>query len=241
MYRTWTRRRTTATPPRPGARVALLCTATVLAASFLPGCGGKDKVENRIKPIVASLTMTAFSGAPDPAVFLEEVSRTGDLVVVDVKLHNTTGAPIDFDAFTLEFTYDFRLIQVGDLFQINPALLGDCNAGTPCDPLCSSNAAGANDGLTVDANGKTHFLMGIAAKAGCPTASVNSDTTLLTLGFIATTTIAGPPGPAFDPDQAPGRIALISGAGRGDCEILSGLTDLGISCVDGKAFLTASN
>jgi hypothetical protein len=211
----------------------------VLLALLLPVCGGKDRSENRIKPIVATLHIDTFPGTPDPAVFLEKVSTTGDLVTVDVKLHNGTGGPIDFDAMTLEFTYDFSLIQVGDVFQVNPGVLGDCNAGTVCDPACLSNAADANKGLTVGVDGKAHFVMGVAALPGCPTASITSDTTLVTLAFIAATTIPEPI-PPNDATQAKGRITLVSGPGRGDCELLSNLVDLGITCVDGNAFITAA-
>ena len=211
-----------------------------------PACGHGSKSENRIKPLEAVLTMPNFSGTPDPAVFLEKGQASGgDLVILEVKLRNGTGNPIDFDAFTLEFTYDFNLIQIGDVFEVNGALLGDCGAGKVCDALCSNNAAASNQGLTVDGNGKAHFLMGVAARPGCPTASVTTDTTLVSIGFIAATTIPGPVSPN-NPDTAPGRIALISGAGRGDCEILQNVAEVlvngqPISCNDGGAYLTATN
>jgi len=279
MYRTWTRRRTSLPPPFARARVLLLGAAVLLTACLLPACGGKDKNENRIKPIEASLTIVPFPGTPDPAVFLEKTpASTGDLVVLNVKLRNGGGTPIAFDAFTLEFTYDFRLIQAGTVFDVNPAVMGDCNATTTCDPLCSTNAASANDGLAVDANGKAHLVMGVAARASCPIAKTGkcsdnshalvacladsecqpppagpcaicqsgetcvsvTDTTLVTIGFLATGPIAGEK-TLGDPNSAPGRITLISGPGHGDCEILSGAADLGVSCVDGNAFLTATN
>jgi hypothetical protein len=239
MFQTWTPRTTIARPPASGSRTAHFFAVLLVAVLLVPACGGHNKSENRIKPIQANLSITTFPGAPDPAVFLEKVSTTGDLVTVDVKLHNTTGSPIDFDAFTLEFTYDFNLVQVGSVFDVNPSLLGDCTTGTSCT-VCLNNADRANQGLTVDANGKAHFIMGVSALPGCPTASVTSDTTLVTLGFIAASTIAAPV-PANDPTNAPGRITLISGAGHGDCEILNATVDLGIQCVDGGAFLTASN
>ncbi len=246
MYQIWAGRRTTATPPDSGTRSARLCAAALVAALVSPACSGSNKSENRIKPIEAKLNMAAFPGTPDPAVFLEPVRTTGDLVTVDVKLHNTTGAPIDFDAFTLEFTYNFHLVQIGDVFDVNPIVLGDCSAGPSCSPLCSNNVADANLGLTADVNGKAHFVMGVAATPGCPTASVTSDTPLVTLGFIAATTIPGPPVPPNDPNAAPGRITLISGAGHGDCEILQNLGDVlvngqPIQCTDGGAYLTGTN
>jgi len=245
MFRTWTPRRTTSRPPASGSRTARLGAAPILAALLLPACGGHNKSENRIKPIQATLNLDAFPGTPDAAVFLEKVSTTGDLVTVDVRLHNATGNPIDFDAFTLEFTYDFNLVQVGDVFSVNGALLGDCNAGNPCDPLCSDNAADANRGLSVDAGGRAHFVMGVAAKSGCPAASVSADTTLVTLGFVAASTISGPV-PPNDPSKAPGRIALIAGPGNGDCEILQNVAEVLVSgqpipCTDGNAYLTATN
>ena len=245
MSRTWTRRGMTAPPPVPGRCVPRpRAAAALLLALLLPSCHGSDESNNRIKPIVATLHITGFAGTPDPAVFLEEVSTTDELVTIDVRLHNGTGTPIDFDAYTLEFTYDFNFVQAGHAFVVNPAVLGDCNAETACDPLCSTNAADANRGLTVDANGKAHLVIGVAARASCPTASVNTDVTLLTLGFIAATTIPDPV-PPNDPTQAKGRIALIAAPGHGDCEILQNVTEVlvggqPISCVDGDAYLTAA-
>jgi len=232
-------------PPASGRRFSpLIATAALLFAILLPSCHDSNTNENRIKPILATLHMVTSPGTPDPAVYLEEVSTTGDLVIVDVKLRNGTGSPIDFDAFTLEFTYDFNLIQVGDAFTVNPSVLGDCHAQTVCDPICNTNATDANHGLTVDVNGKSHLFMVVAAKAGCPTASITADTTLVTLGFIAATTIPEPV-PPNDPSQAQGRIALIAAPGHGDCEILQNVAEVLVSgqpiqCVDGSAYMTAA-
>jgi hypothetical protein len=247
MSRPWTHRRTILPPPASGPRTARLCALFLLVVLLLPACGGGSKNENRIKPIQAVLNLQPFPGMPDAAVFLDKGQGGGDLAVVDVKLHNATGNPIDFDAFTLEFTYDFNLIQIGDVFSVNTALLGDCNAGTSCDPLCLNNAASANQGLTVDGNGKAHFLMGVAARPGCQTASVTSDTTLVSIGFIAGTTIPGPV-PSNNPNNAPGRITLVQGGGAqsGDCEILQNVLAVQVNgqpipCTDGSAYLTATN
>ncbi len=210
--------------------------AALLLVILLAACGGKDKNENRIKGITATLKVDPFPGAPDPAVYLlkdPKDPRFPDIETVEVRLHTTS--PIAFDAFTLEFTYDFQAVQIGDVFSVNPSVLGTCNAGTTCDPLCENNAAQSNQGLTVDASGKAHFVMGVAALAGCPTANVTSDTTLVTLAFIAAT-IIDPPG---------SRIELFTSTNpppndRGDCEILNGLVDLDIPCVDGNATMTAA-
>ncbi len=238
MFQPWTRRRTTSTPPDSGPPLMRLCAATIFVALLVPACGGHNKTENRIRPIEARLTIVPFPGTPDPAVFLEGTAAMGDLVTMDVKLHNGTGTPIDFDAYTLEFHFDPLLVNVSDVFNVNPAVLGQCcfpNSPTcsSCDPLCSVNANADTTGV---------LLLGVAALPGCPTASVTGDTTLLTLGFTAATTIPGPPVPPNDPNAAPGRISLISGAGHGDCEILNGVgvVDLGIPCVDGSAYITAS-
>ncbi len=224
------------TPPDSGPRSARLRAVGLLCVLLLtPACGGHNKNENRILPVQVTLNIDPFLGLPDPAVFLQEAPPTsGDLVTVDVKLH-TSGAPINFDAYTLEFHYDPLLVNVGDVFDANPAVLGQCcfpNSPTcgSCDPLCS---------VTSDSNINGVLLLVVAALPNCPTASVTTDTTLLTLGFIATTTIPGPV-PANDPSKAPGRIQLISGAGHGDCEILSNLVDQVIQCVDGNAYLTAT-
>jgi hypothetical protein len=227
MYRTWTRRRTT---------------AALLLALLLPSCHGSNSNENRIKPITATLTIDPFPGSPDPAVYLlrdPKDPRFPDIESVQVRLHTTS--PIAFDAFTLEFTYDHQLVQVGDVFNVNAALLGPCDAGGACDPLCDNNAARANQGLTLDADGKAHFFMGVAARTTCPTAitaNVTTDTTLVTIGFIAATTI-----------DAPGtRIELFTNpnaSAHGDCEILQNVAEVlvggqPIPCVDGNAVMTAA-
>ncbi len=231
MFQTWTRRRTTSTPPDSGPPPAWLCTAALLVALLLPACSGSNKTENRIKPIQANLTIAAFPGTPDPAVFLEGASTTGDLVTVDVKLHTTS--LLTFDSLTLEFHFDPTLVQAGIQFAPNPSVLGDCNTGLFCAPLCLNNAT--------DANITGTLLIGISRNPdpSCPPASIGADTTLLTLGFVAATTI-DPPG---------SRIVLFTNPDplqRGDCEILqyaagpSPPVDLGILCVDGNATMTAS-
>ena len=273
---------------------------------------------NRIKPIVANLDIrNPYMGSPDPAVYVDKGSTIGDLVTVNVKLR-AGSAPIAFDAFSLEFTYDFKVVQIGDLFDVNPDVLGSCNAGLTCDPLCLTNAAQANQGFTVDANGKAHFVMGVSARSGCPIAKTGrckdinmttcttntdcphdicdtnatpikcraagtsctndsdctltetcdtgagfckatnractldsecvvgescvlvADTTLVTLAFIAATTIDSP-GSRIELFTArlPGGT-IPDPSKHGDCEILNGLVDIGIPCEDGNAFMTAS-
>ncbi len=310
MFRTWTRRRMTSAPPDSGPRFTrVYAAAALLLAVLLPSCRRSDKNENRISPILVNLDIqNPYTGSPDPAVYVQRVSTTGDLVTIDVKLR-AGAAPISFDTFTLEFTYDFKVVQIGDVFDVNPDVLGSCSAGLVCDPLCLNNAAQSNQGLTVDASGKAHFIMGVSAKSGCPPAKTGRckainmttcttdpdcphdtcdmgamqckvtkksctqdtdcslaescdngsglcrstdthctddaecivgescvlvpDTTLVTLAFIAATTI-DPPGSRIelytnpDPSQ------------RGDCEILNSLVDLGIPCVDGNATMTAT-
>jgi hypothetical protein len=148
----------------------------VLAALIVPlaltisACHGRNEVENRISPIHATLSLAnPYAGSPDPAVYLDVGSTTGDLVVVNVKLR-ASAAPVAFDTLTLEFTYEFQKVQIGDVFEVNPDTLGSCNAGFVCDPVCLSNATQSNQGLTVDGNGLAHFVMGVSAKHGCPIA-----------------------------------------------------------------------
>ncbi|OLC54882.1 MAG: hypothetical protein AUH92_03245 [Acidobacteria bacterium 13_1_40CM_4_69_4] len=221
MSPAWTHRGSPS-PPASGtrsARLAAALAALLLLAASAPACG-RSKNENRIKPIIASMSIDPFTGTPNPAVYLEKVKTTGDLVTVSVKLH--TSSTIDFDAFTLEFDYDPTLVQVSDAFEINSTLLGDCclpgDANcSPCQPLCEFNAVAANT------NG--NLLIGVASRTNlstgqpCQTATVSS-------------------APTIDPPGT--RIKLISGAGTGDCEILNALADLGIPCVDGNATMTAS-
>jgi hypothetical protein len=249
------------TPPPSGQHLGRASAAAALALAFLlPSCHNSNTSENHIKPILADLQiLNPYMGSPDPAVYLDKGSTSGDLVAVHIKLR-AGAAPLTFDAFTLELTYDPKVMQIGDVFEVNPDVLGSCHGQTSCDPLCLDNAADANQGLKVDQNGKAHFVMGVSARAGCPAAKTGrckavaitnrsclvdteclagetcalvADTTLLTLAFIAATTIE-PPG---------SRIELFTNpdsSKHGDCEILNGVVDLPIPCEDGNAFMTAS-
>jgi hypothetical protein len=262
MSRTWTRRRAISAPPASGPRFSRASAAAAIALSFLAvSCHGSNTSENHIRPIRADLQIqNPYTGSPDPAVYMDKGSTSGDLVTVHIKLR-AGAAPITFDAFTLELTYDSKVIQIGDVFEVNPDVLGSCHGQTPCDPLCLDNAAEANQGHTVDQNGKAHFVMGVSARYGCPaaktgrckgmaitnrpclvdaecltgeTCSLVADTTLLTLAFIAASAIQ-PPG---------SRIELFTNpdsSKHGDCEILNGVVDLPIPCEDGNAFMTASH
>jgi hypothetical protein len=270
----------TSPPPASGRRFpGCAAPALLLLALLLPSCHGSNVNENRIKPIQADLVIDPFPGTPDPAVFVQKVGTIGDLVTVDVRLHATT--PQSFDAFTLEFVYDFQKVQIGHAFDVNAALLGDCQGGLSCSPLCLNNAQQANAGATVDEQGRAHFLLGVAGQSkrcsitrtrccstdtdcpggetcapsradtgrcnvttvaqcaadpDCPpgeTCNAVADTTLVTIGFIASTTIDPPGTPVTlytNPDSSK----------RGDCEILSNLVDLGIPCEHGNATMTTT-
>ena len=199
-------------------------TAAVLAPAFLLlACGGDDSPKNRIKPIQATLTIDPFTNSPDPAVYLVKDPKNGqfpDLETVQIRLYTT--APVTFDAYTIEMHFDPSKVQVGNAFEFDAGILGGCNSGLPCAPTCLINQS--------DVNSTGTLLIGVAKKATCPDTTVSLDTMLVRIGFIAQTTI-DPPGTPID---------LIQGAGHGDCEILLGLTDLGIPCVGGNALMTAS-
>src|SRR6266540_6679418 len=142
MFRTWTGRSMTSS--RPGSlapsRHPLAVVPLSLLIFFLSACHGRDNNENRISPIRANLDIqNPYMGSPDPAVYMDKVSTTGDLVTVDVRLR-AGSAPVSFDTLTLEFTYDFKVVQIGDVFDVNPDALGSCNAGLLCDPICLNNA-----------------------------------------------------------------------------------------------------
>ncbi|MBI1949796.1 MAG: hypothetical protein HYS34_00335 [Acidobacteria bacterium] len=215
-------------PPDSGRRFASLsaAAAALLLALLLPACGGDDRPENRIKPIQATLAIDLFQNAPDPAVyFLKDPkdARFPDLETVQVRLY-TTG-PVNFDAYTLEIHFDPTVVQIGDVFEFNPGLLGGCFGGTTCEPFCLVN--------TSQANATGTLLVGVSKRpdAFCPPASIATDTMLLRIGFIAQSTIA-PPG---------SRIEIIEGPGDGDCEILNNLVeDPTVDCVDGNASMTAT-
>jgi hypothetical protein len=199
-------------------------TAAVLApALLLLACGGDDSPRNRIKPIQATLTIDPFPNSPDPAVYLVKDPKNAqfpDLETVQVRLFTTT--PQTFDDYSIEIHFDPSRVQVGDAFEFDPSILGGCNSGTPCAPTCFINQSKFNSTGTL--------LIGVAKNNTCPDTTVSVDTMLVRIGFIAQTTI-DPPGTPID---------LIQGPGGGDCEILLGLTDLGIPCVGGNALMTAS-
>ncbi len=235
MWSTWTRRRVTLPPPDSGRRTASLSavTAALLLVLLLPACGDEKGPENRIKPIQATLAIDPFPNAPDPAVyFLKDPkdTRFPDLETVQVRLYTT--APVDFDAYTLEIHFNPTLIQVGDVFEHNPNILGGCNSGTACAPFCEVNTANANSTGTL--------LVGVAKNpsASCLITTVAADTMLLRIGFIAQATIDGPPGESIElftsTDPPPND--------RGDCEILLGTVDLGIPVapVAGSGLMTAT-
>lgn len=225
MSPTWTRRRKTLPPPDSGRRSAfyVAAPAALILALLLPACGSDEGPQNRIKPIQATLSVDAFPNAPDPAVYFfkdPKDPRFPDLETVQVKLYTTT--PVGFDAYNLEIHFDPTVVQIGDVFEYNPDVLGGCHSGAACAPICLTNAAEANLNGTL--------LLGVSAQRDCPPDSISSDTMLLKIGFIAQSTIE-------DPGS---RIELVQGPGTGDCEILMGLVDQGITCVDGNATMTAS-
>lgn len=200
-------------------------TAAVLAPAFLLlACGGDDSPKNRIKPIQATLTIDPFTNSPDPAVYLVKDPKNAqfpDLETVQLRLYTT--APVTFDAYTIEMHFDPSRVQVGDAFEFDAGILGGCNSDLPCEPTCFINKSNVNSTGTL--------LIGVVKSATtCPDTTVSLDTMLVRIGFIAQTTI-DPPGTPID---------LIQGAGHGDCEILLGTIDQGISCVGGNALMTAS-
>jgi hypothetical protein len=199
-----------------------LSAAALAPALLLLACGGNDTNSNRIKPLQATLNIAAFPNSPDPAVYFvkdPKDTRFPDLETVQVRLYTTT--PQTFDAYTVEVHFDPTLVQVGDALEFDPGILGGCGSGAPCAPLCLVNSDMSTGTL----------LIGVAATGSCPATTLSTDTMLVRIGFIAENTI--------DPPGSP--IELIQGAGRGDCEILLGQSDLGIQCVDGNALMTATH
>lgn len=198
--------------------------AALVPALLLLACGGEDENPNRIKPIQATLTIAPFANSPDPAVyFLKDPKdpRFPDLETVQVRLFTTT--PQTFDAYTLEIHFNPALVQVGDVFEFDPGILGGCNSGTTCAPFCLVNS---------DANSTGTLTVGVARNPDptCSDTTLASDSMLVRIGFIAQATI-DPPGSDID---------FIEGPDRGDCEILMGLSDLAIPFEDGDAKMTAS-
>src|SRR6185295_8088947 len=123
--------------------------------------------------------------------------------------------------------FDPSVVQVGNVFEYDPNILGGCNSGTACAPTCLVNS---------DVNSTGTLLIGVS-KVGttCPDTTLTADTMLVRIGFIAQTTI--------DPPGSPIELFTSSNpppSDRGDCEILLGSSDLGIPCVGGNALMTAT-
>ncbi len=234
MSSTWTRRRKTLPPPDSGRLSASLfaAAAALILALLLPACGSDEGPANRIKPIQATLSIDPVPVPPAQAVYFvkdPKDARFPDLETVQVRLFTTS--PIDFDAYTIEIHFDPTVVQVGDVFEFNPDILGGCNSGLPCAPLCLVNTANVNSTGTL--------LLGVSAPPGCLTTPITADTMLLKIGFIAVSTID----PPIPPNPGAGRIVLYTNpdlSKPGDCEILMNLVDLGIPFVDGNATMTAS-
>ena len=202
--------------------------AALIPAFLLLACGGDDSPKNRIKPIQATLTIDPFLNSPAQAVYLVKDPQNAqfpDLETVQIRLYTTTD--VTFDAYTIEMHFDPSRVQVGNAFEFSPNILGGCNSGVLCAPLCLVNQSEVNSTGTL--------LIGVAKKAGCADTTVSADTMLVRIGFIAQTTI-DPPGSAIELFTNP------VSSEHGDCEILLGpaLTDLGIPCVGGNALMTAS-
>jgi hypothetical protein len=198
--------------------------AALVPLLLLSACGGDDSNPNRIKPIQATLTIDPFLNSPDPAVyFLKDPKNPSfpDLEIVQVRMY-TAISPVTFDAYTVEIHFDPSVVQVGNVFEYDPGILGGCNSGNTCAPLCSVNS---------EVNSTGSLIVGVAAPNGCPATTLSTDSMLLRIGFIAQTTI---------PDSPAGDIDFIEGPGTGDCEILMGLSDLAIPFEDGNARMTAS-
>ena len=79
LLHSWTGRRPIPPPDsgRPLARLAVALAALLLVAASAPACG-RSKSENRIKPILANLTLDPFTGSPNPSVYLEKVPEEDD-------------------------------------------------------------------------------------------------------------------------------------------------------------------
>ena len=215
-------------PPDSGRRFASLSAtaAALLLALLLPACGGDDTPENRIKPIQATLTIDPVPVSPARAVYFVKDPkdlRFPDLETVQVKLY--TSSPVTFDAYTLEIRFDPTVVQIGDVFEYNPDILGGCNSGADCAPLCDINEE--------EVNSTGILLLGVAAPRDCPSTTVSTDTMLLRIGFIAQSTI-DPPGSPIELYVNPNSTK------NGDCEILLDVTDLGIPFEDGNAAMTAT-
>ncbi|MGH9749188.1 MAG: hypothetical protein ACRD6R_04610, partial [Candidatus Polarisedimenticolia bacterium] len=225
-----------------GGRALRPLTAAAACVLALAGCGSDDDVPNVILPLIATATVTPDPGG-DPQIYMQKLSETGDLVVVDIRLR-TSAMPIQFVAFNLETTFDPSVVTIGDLSHAG-GIFCDCAFNDPScasavDAICVQSGTTPTGSLVLGASACTGLgtlctstCTGTPCGAECTEATCSrpifdttgqSDVRLLTLGFRAVaettgTTIEFPANPSI---------------ADGSCEILvdagSGFTDLGIPC-----------
>ena len=193
-----------------------------VALALLPLAGllacNNNNNEDQILPVRASLTIQTVNS--DPAVFFQasalDTSTDDNMVVLDVMLRS--GAAVNFEAITLEITFDPGLAQIAQI-DANTTPLGDCTSSNACAPLCLNNVVATQNAPSANSTGD--LIIGVAAKPLCPTGNAGT-VKLMTLGFLATTVGSS-------------AITLVDGAGPGDCEILHNGNSLAIPCDSGGA------
>jgi hypothetical protein len=119
----------------------------LLAASAFSACGNGDNNGPDLAPMIKASVVQSPPTQSDRVVFFNNVTTAGDIINLDVAVHDTTGT-LDVDDIDIDLRYDTTFMQ---LVEIRPeTLLGKCGTINPAcnrtSPVCVNNQASANGG-----------------------------------------------------------------------------------------------
>jgi hypothetical protein len=178
-------------------RVLRALAAAAACVLSLAGCGNDDEAPNVIRPLIATGTVTSGS-AGDPLIYLEEVSETGDLVVVNVRLRNSSAT--QFQSFNLEVIFDATVVTIGAIGYENTLLCACNSSDSSClsavEPACVPSITMTMVPPDPPAYaGRSRFLLGVSALTGSGSplfdTGTSTDVILVTLGFQAAAETTG--------------------------------------------------
>ena len=129
-------------------KISLLAFALMLlAAAAFSACGTGDNNGPDLAPMIKASVVQSSPTQSDRVVFFNNVTTAGDIINLDVAVHDTTGT-LDVDDIDIALRYDSTFMQ---LVEIRPeTLLGKCGTVNPAcslaSPICLHNLASANGG-----------------------------------------------------------------------------------------------
>jgi hypothetical protein len=150
---------------------------TIAAAGLLLIACGSSSSENRISPIHADIQIDNPGTFPDPSIFLQRVSASGDLVVVDLMLRSSSA--VTFDAIDVDLKFDPGIVHLGgDIF----------DQAFNKTPFCAPDATDPLHALTCACNASvTNLCSGTILTACSDDSECTPDTCILTCTTAPTT------------------------------------------------------